>query len=209
MSDVTRILAAIERGDPRAAEQLLPLVYDELRKLAAAEAGPGEARPDAAGDGAGARGLSAAGGRRQGAALGQPRALLCRRGRGDAADPGRQCPPQAATQARRRPPAGRTGSAVDLAGRTPGPTNCWRWTRRSTNWPANDRQTAELVKLRYFAGLTIEQAAELLGILRATADRHWAYARAWLARSCTAIEVVDEASRKSGGIGRNPLADSH
>ena len=44
MSDVTRILSAIEQGDPQAAEQLLPLVYDELRKLAAAEAGPGEAR---------------------------------------------------------------------------------------------------------------------------------------------------------------------
>ena len=53
MSDVTRILSAIEQGDPHAAEQLLPLVYDELRKLAAAEAGPGEARPDAPGHGPG------------------------------------------------------------------------------------------------------------------------------------------------------------
>ncbi len=54
MTDVTQILNAIEQGDPSAAEQLLPLVYDELRKLAAPEDGPGEAGPDAAGDGAGA-----------------------------------------------------------------------------------------------------------------------------------------------------------
>ena len=43
-----------------------------------------------------------------------------------------------------------------------------------------DPRRAELVRLRYFAGLTLEQAAELLGISRATADRHWAFARAWL-----------------------------
>jgi ECF sigma factor len=51
MSDVTRILSAIERDDVGAAEQLLPLVYDELRKLAAAKAGPGETGPDVSGDG--------------------------------------------------------------------------------------------------------------------------------------------------------------
>ncbi len=45
---------------------------------------------------------------------------------------------------------------------------------------AADARKAELVRLRYFAGLTLEQAAELLGISRATADRHWAFARAWL-----------------------------
>ena len=61
MSDVTRILSAIEQGDPHAAEQLLPLVYDELRKLAAAAAGPGEAGPDAPGHRPGPRGLPAAG----------------------------------------------------------------------------------------------------------------------------------------------------
>ena len=57
MTDVTQILNAIEQGDPSAAEQLLPLVYDELRKLAAAQDGPGEAGPDASGDGAGPRGV--------------------------------------------------------------------------------------------------------------------------------------------------------
>ena len=54
MTDITRILSAIDQGDPHAAEQLLPLVYDELRRLAAGEDGPGEARADAPGYGAGA-----------------------------------------------------------------------------------------------------------------------------------------------------------
>ena len=49
-----------------------------------------------------------------------------------------------------------------------------------TQLAAADPSKAELVRLRYFAGLTLEQAAELLGISRATADRHWAFARAWL-----------------------------
>ena len=54
MSDVTRILSAIEQGDPHAAEQLLPLVYDELLQTRGPEAGPGNSRADAAGDRAGA-----------------------------------------------------------------------------------------------------------------------------------------------------------
>ena len=54
MSEVTQMLTAIERGEPRAAEELLPLVYDELRRLAAQQACPGEARPDPAGHRAGA-----------------------------------------------------------------------------------------------------------------------------------------------------------
>ena len=61
MNDVTRILSAIEQGDPQAAEQLLPLVYDELRKLASPEARPGEAGADAPGHGPGPRGVPPAG----------------------------------------------------------------------------------------------------------------------------------------------------
>ena len=49
-----------------------------------------------------------------------------------------------------------------------------------TRLAAADARKADLVRLRYFAGLTLQQAAELLGISRATADRHWAFARAWL-----------------------------
>ena len=61
MSDVTRILSAIEQGDPHAAEQLLPLVYDELRKLAAQKLAQEKPGPDAPGHGPGPRGLPAAG----------------------------------------------------------------------------------------------------------------------------------------------------
>ena len=64
MNEVTQILSAIEQGDPHAAEQLLPLVYDELRQLGRAQAGAGEAGTDAAGHGAGPRGVPAAGRRR-------------------------------------------------------------------------------------------------------------------------------------------------
>ena len=109
MNDVTRILSAIEHGDPQAAEQLLPLVYDELRKLAAPEAGPGEARPDAPGHGPGPRGLPPAGRRRRGPALGQPRPLLRRRGRGHAPDPRRERP-----RARGGPKHGGDRQRVDL-----------------------------------------------------------------------------------------------
>ena len=54
-----------------------------------------------------------------------------------------------------------------------------------TQLAAADPRKAELVKLRFFAGLTLEEAAELLGISRATADRHWAFARAWLYAAMT------------------------
>ena len=56
----------------------------------------------------------------------------------------------------------------------------WTWTRRWTRLATEEPSAAELVKLRYFAGLTVEEAAEALGDLGRTADRDWAYARAWL-----------------------------
>ena len=96
MSAVTRILSALAQGDPRAAEQLLPLVYDELRKLAAQK----------------------------------------------------------------------------LA--------------------AEDPLCAELVKLRFFAGLTLEESAATLGIARRTADRYWAFARSWLYDELSKGDESDE-----------------
>ena len=96
MSDVTRILSQIESGDPSAAEQLLPLVYDELRKLAAAKLAqekPGQTLQATALVHEAYLRLV---GCRQGPALGQPRAFLRRRRRGDAADSGRACAPQEA-----------------------------------------------------------------------------------------------------------------
>ena len=180
MADVTQILSAIEQGDPQAAEQLLPLVYDELRKLAAAAAGPGEAGPDAPGHRPGPRGLPAAGRTRAGPALEQPRPLLRRRGRGHAPHPRRERPPQAGRQARRRTGSESTSTTLD-AGRSDRPTTCSPWTRPSTGWPREDPAggPAGQAPLLRRADRS-RRPPTALGISRATADRHWAYARAWL-----------------------------
>ena len=179
MNDVTRILSAIERGDPQAAEQLLPLVYDELRRLAArklAQEKPGQTlQATALVHEAYLRLVDT----EDGPALGQPRPLLRRRRRGHAAHPRRAGPPQGAPEARRRPAA-----HADRARR---PRR--RRVRRRSSWPCtrpwsssrvHDPLKAKLVELRFFGGLTLAQAAECLGISPSTADRAWRYARAWL-----------------------------
>ena len=138
MNDVTRILSAIEQGDPQAAEQLLPLVYDELRKLAAQRLAQREARPDPPGHGPGPRGVPPAGRRRAGPALERPRPLLRRRRRGHAPHPRRERPPQATPQARRRPAAGRRSTPPTLAAPTARPTTCSPSTRPSTGSAGED-----------------------------------------------------------------------
>ena len=165
MNDVTRILSAIEQGDPQAAEQLLPLVYDELRKLAAQRLAQEKPGPDAPGHGPGPRGLPPAGRRRAGPAAGTaaatsspPRPRRCAASSSTtpaassagsaAADCERRRPRRASTSPRRSPPDDLL--ALDEA---------LSRARRGTT-----REAAELVKLRYFAGLTIEEAAEALGI---------------------------------------------
>ena len=115
MSDVTKILDAIEAGDPQAAEQLLPLVYDELRKLAAPKLEQEKPGQTLQADGAGARGVSPAGGWRQSPALEQPRPFLRRGGRGHAADSRRRGPPQAQLQARRERGNASISWLIDLA----------------------------------------------------------------------------------------------
>jgi RNA polymerase sigma factor (TIGR02999 family) len=182
MSDVTRILAAIDQGDPRAAEQLLPLVYDELRKLAAqklTQEKPGQTL--------------------QATALVHEAYLRLvgneRRG---------SSPPEwnsrghffaAAAEAMRR-------ILVEIARRKGGPEAGGRHARVELpdvpdelqrpdidllaisealdKLQAMDPRAAELVKLRFFAGLTRHQAAEALGVSVATADNDWAYAKGWL-----------------------------
>jgi RNA polymerase sigma factor (TIGR02999 family) len=177
MNEVTRILSAIERGDPQAAGELLPLVYDELRRLAArrlAREKPGHSL--------------------QATAL-VHEAYLRLVGAQDPGWAGRAHFFSAAAEAMRRilvESARRKASlkrgeglvrvdidAVDVA--APG---------RSDDLLALDEalsalalvepQTAELVKLRYFTGLTNKQAAEVLAISPRTADFRWAFARAWL-----------------------------
>jgi RNA polymerase sigma factor (TIGR02999 family) len=178
MSDVTRILSAIDRGDLHAAEQLLPLVYDELRKLAAqrlAQEKPGQTlqatalvheaylrlvggAPDAHWNGRGHFFAAAAEAMRR---------ILIERAR--------QWHSQRRGGGRKRLPLER----ADVAAPQPSP-DLLALNEALERFEKLDRLKADLVKLRYFAGLTIPQAAEALGISPTTADRYWAYARAWL-----------------------------
>jgi RNA polymerase sigma factor (TIGR02999 family) len=177
MSDVTRILQSIESGDAKAAHELLPLVYEELRRLAAhkmANETPGQTL--------------------------QPTALvheawLRLTGNENVKWDGRSHFFAAAAEAMRRiliENARRKRSArhgggkqrvdieeVELAATAP-EDELIAINDALEKFAARDKQKAELVKLRYFAGLTIEEAAEILGISPPTAKRWWAYSRAWL-----------------------------
>jgi len=184
MNEVTRILAEIGRGDPRAAEQLLPLVYDELRRLAArrlAQEKPGQTLQATAlvheaylrlVGGAAAPGWD---GRRHffAAAAEAMRRLLVENARRKRADKH--------GGARRRLDV----DEIDLTGIGPGAAaeDLLALDEALTRLAAEDPDRAELVQLRYFAGLSIEQAAAALGISPATAKRRWALARAWLFRA--------------------------
>ena len=178
MGDVTRILGDIDRGDPQAAEQLLPLVYDELRRLAAqrmAQENPGQTlQPTALVHEAYLRLVKVDGGQSWngrghffGAAAEAMRRILI-------------------DQARRKESQRRGGrvpreslAMVEIVAPEPA-VDLLAVNEALARFEAIDKPKAELVKLRYFAGLTIPEAAEALGISKTTADRHWAYARAWL-----------------------------
>jgi RNA polymerase sigma factor (TIGR02999 family) len=180
MSEVTRILSAIEHGDPSAAEQLLPLVYDELRRLAAqrlAQERPGQTL-DATGlvheaylrlvDDDQARQWNSRGHFFAAAAEAMRRILI--------------------DNARRKGRLKRGGERrrLELAAEEPaaaGPDlDALALDEALSELARGHPEKAELVKLRYFAGLTLAEAASALGFSAATADRHWRYARAWLAR---------------------------
>jgi RNA polymerase sigma factor (TIGR02999 family) len=178
MNDVTRVLSAIEAGDPHAAEQLLPLVYDELRKLAAQKLA-----------------LEKPGQTLQATALVHEAYLRlvdvdkaqAWNGRGHffaaAAEAMRRI---LIDQARSKKSQRRGGGCQrhDLARLVIAAPEPWRdllaLNEALERFEALDPAKAALVKLRYFTGLTIPQAAEALGISTTTADRYWSYARAWL-----------------------------
>ena len=176
MSEVTRILSAIEQGDPSAAEQLLPLVYDELRKLAAVQlthARPGETlNPTALVHEAYLRLVGDGNDRRYhdrghffaaaAAAMRHLRIDLARRKKTQKHGGGVQ---RVELDDVAAPPADDELLALDEA---------------LTQLAALDARKARLVELRFFAGLTNDQAAAVLGISATTADRDWAFARAWL-----------------------------
>ena len=178
MSEVTCILSAIEQGDPHAAEQLLPLVYDELRKLAAqklAQEKPGQTLQATAlvheayirlVDVDKVQHWNSRGHFFAAAAEAMRRLLV--------------------DQARKKMSRKRGGSLerlpleeVDIGAPEPA-VDLLAVNDALEKFEGIDKAAADLVKLRYYAGLTLPQAAEALGISRSTADRQWAYARAWL-----------------------------
>jgi RNA polymerase sigma factor (TIGR02999 family) len=178
MSDVTRILSAIEQGDAGAADQLLPLVYDELRRLAARELNRER------------RGLTL-----QPTALVHEVYLRLFGGGGDQRWEGRGHFFAAAARAMRhilveearrkrrlKRGGGRRREPVDLDALKADDADhdVLALHEALERFAAHDPTKAKLVELRFFAGLTLEQAAECLGISPSTADRAWRYARAWL-----------------------------
>ena len=183
MTEVTRILSAIDQGDPKAAEQLLPLVYDELRKLAAQKMAQEKAgqtleatalvheaylRLVARGDGAAPRDQQwNSRGHFFAAAAEAMRRILIEKARGKARDK-----------------RGGNWQRVDFeelnVSTSVSPYQLVALDDALERLITLDHLAGDLVKLRYFAGLPLDQAAAALGISTATAYRHWAYARAWL-----------------------------
>ena len=178
MTDATLILSKIDRGDPTAAEQLLPLVYEELRKLATAKLcveKPGQTLQATAlvheaylrlVDSDGSRRWNSRGHFFAAAAEAMRRILV---------------------ESARRKKADRHGgnrSRVDLSNIdlaiTESPDEILALSEALDELAESEPRKSQVVKLRFFAGLTNEQAAETLGISPATAYNDWAYARAWL-----------------------------
>jgi RNA polymerase sigma factor (TIGR02999 family) len=180
MNAITCILSSAEKGDPAAADQLLPLVYEELRKLAAAKLAqerPGQTlQPTALVHEAYLRVVGSVTGR-----------IWDSRGHffAAAAEAMRRILIENARRKRR----GKRGGALCRVELDPAQLSCdspvadlLDLNDALNSLAAEDPQAAQFVKLRYFAGLTIEEAAEMVGLSRSAACEHWAYARAWLRR---------------------------
>src|SRR4051794_21166885 len=177
MSDVTRILTAIERGDAQATDDLLPVVYNELRRIAAhkmsAEAAGHTLQPTALVHEAWLKLVDSP------AQSWQNRAHFF----GAAAEAMRRILIASARrkQTQRRGARAQHLELDDLEIASPAPDDqLLALSEALDRFAALEPKQAELVKLRYFVGLKIEEAAEVLGISEATATRWWAYSRAWL-----------------------------
>jgi RNA polymerase sigma factor (sigma-70 family) len=208
MADVTHILSQLEAGNPQAAEQLLPLVYDELRKLAAvrlANEKPGQTLQATALVheaylrlvGAGARdsgegnreGSSAAATESPSAHPLAPSPSPSFNSRGHFFAAAAEAMRRILIQNARRRNAQKRGGAWERIELDPALLPA---AERSDKMLALDEalqrfelqhpDKAQLVKLRFFAGMTNEEAAAMLGVSTTTADRYWTYARAWIQR---------------------------
>jgi RNA polymerase sigma factor (TIGR02999 family) len=192
MNEVTRILTAIEQGDPKAAGELLPLVYGELRRLAKqrlAQEKPGQTLQATAlvheaylrlVDEEAVQGWDSRGHFFAAAAESMRRILVDNARRKRAEKHGGQLARQELDDVDIAAPA----QSEDLLALDDA----------LAKLEAQDPVKAQLVKLRYFAGLTEEDAARVLGVSRATVQRHWRYAKAWL---------LDEL-RGAGDLHENP-----
>jgi RNA polymerase sigma factor (TIGR02999 family) len=181
MSEVTSILNAMEQGDPSAAEQLLPLVYDELRQLAAqklAQEQPGQTLQATAlvheaylrlVEGAKVQRWDSRGHFFAAAAEAMRRILI---------DNARRKHSQKRGGSRRRLEL--DAGAVLAAPEDPAADDLLSLDEALRQFEVEDPLKARLVKLRYFAGLSLAEAAQALGISTASAKRHWIYARSWL-----------------------------
>lgn len=177
MSEVTRILQAIDKGDPLAVEQLLPLVYDELRSLAAQKL-----TQEKSGQTLDATALVHEAYLRL---VGDQRFDTRRHFFAAAAEAMRRILIDNARRKRRqRHGGGRKRVELHADGvRAPEPDeDLLALDAALTKLAEQDQLKARLVELRYFAGLTGDEAAQILGISSSTADRHWVFARAWLRR---------------------------
>ena len=189
MTDVTQILSRIEHGDPSGAEQILPLVYEELRKLAVAKLAnerPGQT-------------LQAT------ALVHEAYLRLVDVGRAQHWDSRRHFFAAAAESmrrilvenARRKQRQKHGGGAKrvelgdDLCVTNTSPEQLLAVDEALAKLAEEDAIAAEVVKLRYFTGMSVAEAADALGIHRATANRHWAYARAWVRADVHSTERGD------------------
>jgi RNA polymerase sigma factor (TIGR02999 family) len=185
MSDVTRILTSIEQGNAGASEELLPIVYQELRRMAAhkmaGEPAGHTLQPTALVHEAWLKLVDSRAQSWQnrahffGAAAEAMRRILIARAR---------------RKGRQRRGSGAAHLDVDelqIAGPTPD-DRLLALNEALDRFAALEPRQAELVKLRYFVGLKIEEAADVLGISEATAKRWWAYARAWLFHEMSASQ---------------------
>jgi RNA polymerase sigma factor (TIGR02999 family) len=186
MSEVTQILQALAQGDPHSAEQLLPLVYDELKKMAAqklAQKSPGQTLqatalvheaylrlvPKEAAEGVGKQQWDSRGHFFSAAAEAMRRILLDR------------------ARDKRRHKRGGVGRKrlqldhIDVSIQDP-PDDLLVLDEALQRLAQEEPVCAELFKLRFFAGLSVPEAASTLGIARRTAYRNWAFARAWLTK---------------------------